>query len=158
MTNRLVLPLHCYDDAGRLLPPRLLWLGLIWLARGWWVWIASLTVFEDRSLLVSTLYPHPQDFLTALAFGTVPLILLGLVAWRHKVYDQRWAISLIGNGFKLLLMIDLLIHIYILGRSPALSQQTIAVFAVIDFFLLLWALRSKRLRFTLSDWQRPDPQ
>ena len=80
---------------------------LAFIARGWCVFIASLTQASDRAGLVALIYPQKSDFLLALAAGAGALLLYGLVIAERK-RKLVWLIPLF-NQFRWLLVVLLLV-------------------------------------------------
>ncbi len=92
------------DDNGHIKPPIYLYFILIFLARGWCIFIASLTQASDRAALVALFYPQKADFMMALAAGAGALLLYGFIiaerkrspAWVRPMFNQfRWMLLLL---------------------------------------------------------------
>ncbi|WP_243885332.1 DUF2919 domain-containing protein [Shewanella algae] len=146
------------DNNGHIKPPLLLYIIVLFLARGWCVFAASLTQASDRAALVRLFYPEKSDFLLALAAGAGALLVYGLiVAERKRVFEVvipifrqiRWWLAL-------LLGIDGMLLIQRLGHSDWLFSWNLALDALLLFWSLLYLAKSAHLRHYLNDWQKQD--
>ena len=152
---RLKLPLHKYDEAGRVKPPWLLFLCLCLLARGIVVFIASVSFRQDGGLLLSIFYPIKYQFYLSL-FTAVPAIFtVFLLGFRERIWKAE-----LGGLYRMLpvllgylVLTDLLIQLYILrAQHFAFAWPTaLTLFSVILFAWYL--LKSKHLRIMLLDWR-----
>lgn len=143
------------DDNGHFKPPIMLYLILAFIARGWCVFIASLTQASDRAALVALIYPQKSDFLLALAAGAGALILYALVIaerkraprWVRPVFNQlKWLLVL-------LLMIDGGLLLQRLIHNHFLYTWHFGLDALFLFWSLLYIASSKHLSYYLNDWR-----
>lgn len=152
---RLKLPLHHYDEAGRIKPPWLLFLCLCFLARGIVVFIASLSFRQDGGLLLSVFYPLKYQFYLSLLTAIPAFMTLFFLGFRERIWKA-------GNGglyvalpvvLTYLITSDLIIQLYILrAQRFAFAWPTaLTLFAVLLFAWYL--LRSKHMRIMLADWR-----
>ena len=97
------------DDKGRVKPPAFLYVVLTFLAKGWCVFLMSLTQAGQRDGLVKLLYPLKSDFISALATGAVAVCIYiliiferkGTIAWMYPLFNKiRWLLffSIIAEG------------------------------------------------------------
>lgn len=146
------------DDNGHIKPPIYLYFILIFLARGWCIFIASLTQASDRAALVALFYPQKADFMMALAAGAGALLLYGFIiaerkrspAWVRPLFNQfRWVLLL-------LLLVDggLLIERSI--NSHYLYSWSMGLDGLILFWSFIYLFKSKRLSHYFSDWKREE--
>ncbi|QYJ76842.1 MULTISPECIES: DUF2919 domain-containing protein [Shewanella] len=145
------------DDKGHIKPPLGLYLLLTFLARGWVVFVASLTQFSDRAGLVRLFYPHKESFLLALATGFGALLCYGLIILERKARPD-WAMSLFSHLKWLLwplLVLDAVMLVARLLSSGFLFSWTAAADAVLIFWFAIYLLKSSHLRLYLADWKRP---
>lgn len=146
------------DDKGHIKPPYFLYIVLVFLARGWCVFIASLTQFNDRSGLVRLFYPHKQDFILALFAGVGAVLLYGLVIAERK-RQWQWLIPWFKRGkaiLWLLLLIDAAMLIQRLIHDDFLFKISYALDALFLFWISIYVLKSKRLHYYFNDWQVVD--
>lgn len=142
------------DDKGHIKPPYFLYIILVFLARGWCVFIASLTQFNDQSGLVRLFYPHKQDFILALLTGVGAVFLYGLIIAERKRQWQGF-IPWFKRGktiLWLLLILDAGMLIQRLIHADFLFSLTYALDALFIFWTSIYLLKSKRLHHYFSDW------
>lgn len=145
------------DDRGHIKPPIFLYLLLGFIARGWCVFVASLTQFSDRAGLVKLFYPEKADFLLALATGVGAVLLYGLVIAERK-RSPDWLRPLFGKlmwFLWLLIIIDALVLGQRLIHANYLFNWSFGLDALVLFWASLYVLKSKRLHYYLKDWQKP---
>lgn len=127
---------------------------LVYLARGWCIFVASLTQSSDRAELVRLFYPAKSDFLWALAagFGAV-LIYIVVIAERRRssLWLQPVFVRLLGFLW-LLLFIDAALLAQRLWHGQFLFHWSLGLDALMLFWSSLYLLKSKRLRYYLADW------
>lgn len=146
------------DDKGHIKPPLYLYLILVYIARGWCIFIASLTQSSDRAGLVALFYPHKSDFIMALMAGFGALLVYGVVIAERK-RAPIWVRPIFGHlkwVLLLLLSIDggLLIERTI--NSHYLYNWSMGLDALLLFWSLIYLFKSKRLSYYFDDWPRED--
>ncbi|MCE9686908.1 DUF2919 domain-containing protein [Shewanella sp. AS16] len=142
------------DDKGHIKPPLALYLMLAFLARGWCVFIASLTQMSDRSALVRLFYPQKTEFLWALGTGAGAVLLYFVVIAERK-RSPAWIRPLFGRlAWPLwgLLLLDGAILLQRLLHSDLLFNWRFAFDAVLLFWCVLYLLKSRHLHHYLRDW------
>ncbi len=146
------------DDNGHIKPPIYLYFILIFLARGWCIFIASLTQASDRAALVALFYPQKADFMMALAAGAGALLLYGFIiaerkrspAWVRPMFNQfRWMLLL-------LLLVDGALLIERSINSHYLYSWSMGLDGLILFWSFIYLFKSKRLSHYFSDWKREE--
>ncbi len=143
------------DDNGHFKPPLMLYLMLAFIARGWCVFIASLTQASDRAGLVALIYPQKSDFLMALTAGAGALLLYGLViaerkrspGWLRPAFNQLKPLLL------LLLFVDGGLLMQRLIHNHFLYSWSFGLDALFLFWSLLYIAKSKHLKYYLQDWR-----
>ena len=152
---RLKLPLHKYDEAGRVKPPWLLFLCLCFMARGIVVFIASLSFRQDGGLLLSIFYPVKYQFYLSLLTAIPAIFTLLLLGFREKIWKAELGLIYLGLPVILayLLISDLLIQLYIL-RAQHFAFAWPTALTLFSVLLLAWYLAtSKHIRIMLADWR-----
>ncbi len=144
------------DDKGHIKPPIFLYAILAFLARGWCIFIASLTQASDRAELVRLFYPEKSDFLLALAAGLGAVALYFVVlaerrrspSWLRPVFVQlKW-------GLWILLLLDAILLAQRLIHGQFLFHWSLALDALVLFWSCLYVYKSKRLSYYLADWPK----
>lgn len=143
------------DEKGHIKPPIYLYGMLIFIARGWCIWIASLTQGSDRAALVTLLYPQKADFILSLVAGFGAVLIYFLVIaerkrspqWLRPLFCQiKW--FLLG-----LLLIDGGLLLSRVMNAHYLYSWSIGLDALFLFWCTLYVFKSKRLSYYLSDWK-----
>ena len=146
------------DDKGHVKPPLMLYLLLVFIARGWCVFVASLTQASDRAALVELFYPQKSDFLMALAAGFGAVIVYAAVIAERK-RSPNWIRPLFPY-MKWLLVILLVIDGGLLTQrilhSYYMYSWSIGLDALVLFWSSLYLYKSKRLKLYFSDWKEND--
>nr|WP_276521597.1 DUF2919 domain-containing protein [Shewanella sairae] len=136
----------------------MLYLLLVFIARGWCVFIASLTQASDRAALVELFYPHKSDFLMALAAGAGALLVYGAIiaerkrkpAWVRPVFPYMKGLIV------LLLMLDGGLLIQRVLHSYYVYSWSMGLDALFLFWSGLYLYKSKRLALYFKDWQEKE--
>lgn len=146
------------DDKGHIKPPLFLYVILVFLARGWCIFIASLTQFNDRAALVKLFYPQKNDFILALVAGLGAVILYGIIIAERK-RQWGWAIPIFKRSkhlLWLLLAVDGAILIQRLLHDGFYFKISYALDALFLFWTAIYVLKSKQLHYYFKDWQVVD--
>lgn len=152
---KLLLPLKYYDEAGRVKP--LLWfnLCLLFLARSYFVFIASAANMNDSAKLLNLFYPDKQDFYLGLMLGIPAVMCWGLASYRDKIWNKafhrwfKWVKPLLILG----LTADLLLHFWMAQQQHWAFTWVLALGLLFDALLLVYLLRSKKVQVMLKDWE-----
>lgn len=144
------------DDKGHIKPPIFLYMLLAFLARGWCIFIASLTQANDRAELVRIFYPEKSDFLLSLAAG-FGAVLLYFVVLAERRRSPLWVRAFFMQ-FKWALWLLLLLDATLLGQrlvhGQFLFHWSLALDALVLFWSSLYVLKSKRLGQYFDDWSK----
>ncbi|MBR9726971.1 DUF2919 domain-containing protein [Shewanella intestini] len=147
------------DDKGHVKPPLTLYLMLLFLARSWCVFIASLTQFNDRSGLVRLFYPEKTDFLWSLVFGVGAVLVYGLVIAERKRKPQ-WLIPVFKRGcfiLAALVTLDAVVLVQRLIHDGFIFKVSYAVDSLLVFWSIIYIINSERLKLYFNDWNKEDP-
>ncbi|MBU2976976.1 DUF2919 family protein [Alteromonas sp. C1M14] len=154
----MLLPLHCYDHKGRIMPPRWLYTLLLLLCTDWLALIFSLASMGQTSQLLSILYPD-KAVLGSRLLATLPFLVVLLFLgnrsrlWNKGCYRWRWAI-------KPLLYVGIISSIgaqlSTMAREWWEFHWTPAVFLLLNVVLLVSVVRSRHLSFMVKDWCHRD--
>jgi hypothetical protein len=152
---KIKLPLHKYDEAGRVKPPWLLFLCLCFFARGIVVFIASLSFRQDGGLLLSIFYPLKYQFYLSLLTAIPAIMTLLFLGFRERVWKADRGIFYIGLPIVLsyLIISDVVIQLYIL-RAQYFAFAWPKALTLFSVLLFAWYLvTSKHIRIMLADWR-----
>ena len=88
-------PFSHYDKYGCLKPPVGLYLCLVFLLRGYMMWVVALSFRQDSARLLGLFYPDKASFFMALLVGIPAVITAGLVSLRRvgmpRWFEQGWS-------------------------------------------------------------------
>lgn len=148
------------DDRGYIKPPLFLYLILVFVARGWCIFIASLTQFNDRAGLVRLFYPEKSDFILALIAGVGAVVLYGLVIAERK---RSWPILIpLFQHSKVFLGLLLLVDgVFLLQRiihDDYLFNIGYSLDGLFLFWSIIYVIKSKRLHYYFADWTVEEAQ
>jgi hypothetical protein len=85
-----------YDKHGFLKAPKLLWLGWLFLAKAWVVFVVAGASRESGSKILSIVYPDHTMLYLGLVMGVPSICLMWLVSLRNP--DRRWVNGLVSWG------------------------------------------------------------
>ncbi|MCL1123244.1 DUF2919 domain-containing protein [Shewanella surugensis] len=143
------------DEKGHIKPPIYLYGMLIFIARGWCIWIASLTQASDRAGLVTLIYPQKADFIMSLIAGLGAVLIYFLVIAERK-RKPEWLRGLFCQIKVLLLGLLILDGGLLIARVMSahyLYSWSIGLDGLFLFWSGLYLFKSKRLSHYLSDWK-----
>lgn len=151
----MMLPLHCYDLKGRIMPPRWLYTLLLMLCTDWLALVFSLASRGQTSQLLSILYPD-RAILGNRLLATLPFLLVLLLLgnrsrlWNKGLYQWR-------RGIKPLLLTGIIAstgaQIATMAQEWWVFHWTPALFLLLNLVLLLSVIRSRHLSFMIEDWR-----
>jgi hypothetical protein len=130
------------------------YLALAFLMRGYLMWIISLTFADDRSLLLSLLYPSVKGFFVSLIIGAVGLGCFVLFSLKRfaatRLYQTLWRQQWLLIGVAL--TVDLAVQVSS-GLSHIAEVTTVSKLALfINLYLLWFWLRSKTVKRFFGSW------
>ncbi|WP_076414809.1 DUF2919 domain-containing protein [Shewanella sp. UCD-KL12] len=146
------------DEKGHIKPPIFLYLMLIFIARGWCIFAASLTQASDRAALVALFYPQKSDFIMALVAGVGAVLIYVLVIaerkrsplWLRPMFNQlKWMLLL-------LLLVDGALLVERTINAYYLYSWSTGLDALFLFWSFIYLFQSKRLNHYFSDWKNEE--
>lgn len=152
----LPLPLHCYEESGRIKPPR--WLPLI-LALGCkdiLLVIAAMTLPEHTSRLLSILYQSNTHMAWQLLLALPFVVVFAMVSFREKLFKKgcsrwaNWVRPLCIGGFTF----DLANQGYSLQAIHWQFSLHIGVFIMLYGLAIMTVVRSRHLKLMQIDWRK----
>ena len=153
--TQLPLPLHCYDEAGRIIPPKPLWWFLTLLAKSWLIFIGSMTIRGKESHILAFWYPDKYALYAALAASLPALTAMVLCSLRERLWQhncRRWVslfIGLIGVST----FAQLSVYGYHLHTIHYAFDNGIAI-GITGLVIGVWyCCTSRHLRYMLNDWR-----
>ena len=153
----LKYPLSRYDEAGRMKPPALFYVFVLFVCRGLFILVVALSMGDDSERLLRIFYPQPYQFYLALLPIIPALFALIVVSkrtllWKNQNY--RW-FNLVPKFAILALIIDVVVQFYILKQVNFQYSATLGLSIIISLAGLSYFLRSTYLKYLVSDWVAP---
>jgi len=135
-----------YDKHGFLSAPRWLWLGWLFLARAWIVFIVAGVSRNDGSRLLEIIYPVHSLFYTGLVVGLPAIVLIWLMGLRTAERKRICQIMRHGRRVTLsLILIQLGLEVYQIVLEGGKFSLAHAVTLVLLGWMFLYFYRSRRV-------------
>lgn len=153
----LALPLHCYDEAGRIKPPKWLFWILALGLKDWVLLVFALASREHTDTLMRLFYPDPVLFEINLGLALPFVVLFFTFGFRQKLWDRgwiRWAV-LIKPTMVLALLAQVLFNLSAVVQSGGVFNLSSGLLVFLSATCLLVVLRSQHVKFMLNDWVQP---
>ncbi|MEW9796786.1 DUF2919 family protein [Alteromonas sp. CYL-A6] len=152
----LKLPLHCYDEAGHILPPRWLYWLFAFACIDWLVLVFALASMQQTHELLALFYPDRVLLGTNLVAGFPVVIALVLTAQRERLWKRgwiRWAAVI-----RPLLITGLLTIAGLQVWAEIKMHWQFQAYSGLRLFMALACLyavaRSRHVRWMLEDWKK----
>jgi hypothetical protein len=153
----LKYPLHLYDDSGRMKPPLVVYVLLLFVCRGLILLIISLSFREDSERLLRVFYPLPYHFYLSLIPILPAILALYLVSKRNSLWEKkRFRIfKTLPVLMFIALLTDVVIQIYMLNEMRFAFSMSHGLSIVISFIGIMYLARSQYIKNLIVDWQTP---
>ena len=159
-TRYLKYSVQDFDNYDCLKLSKRFYLALLFLLRGYLVWLMSVTNMRDRVSIIQWIYPETSLFYLSLVSGTVGLIVLLIISLRRPDAHQwvRWGWKHSRVIIVVALMFDLLTHtvgyyFWQLSSVPWLLAQSLITIA-----LIIMCYSSERLNINLKEFPQKMPE
>lgn len=153
----LLLPLHCYDESGRILPPRWLYWFLLLCVADWMVFIFSLALRDQTTTLLSLFYPL-REWLGTYLIASIPfLLVLVLLGQRERLWNRGWLTwaRLLKPMIVLGLLVSFALQVWHGWQLHWQFEWIMSLRMLIAGVFAVVVLRSRHLRWMIQDWCRP---
>ncbi|MBF4335513.1 DUF2919 domain-containing protein [Vibrio anguillarum] len=143
--------LERYDQNGFLKAPKLIWLGWLFLAKAWVVFVVAGASRDNGTTILTIVYPDHSMLYLGLIIGLPSIILMWLISLRAP--ERSWLNRIVSMGKPLtLLMVILqfmqtLYHIYL--EHGVFNWANASTLLVLLWFGL-YLLKSKSVRDCFS--------
>lgn len=136
-----------YDKQGFLKPPVWLWLGWLFLAKAWVVFIVAGASREEGTKLLEIIYPIHSTFYIGLAIGFPALALIWMMGLRNQ--DRPRVCRFISHARWMTLLLTVM-QLGLAGQQVVLLSGKFSWPLATTLVLLLWLLiyisKSRRVR------------
>lgn len=143
--------LERYDQHGFLKAPKLIWLGWLFLAKAWIVFVVAGASRDNGTTILTIVYPDHSMFYLGLIMGLPSIILMWLISLRAP--ERSWLNRIVSMGKPLTLLmvilqfIQTLYHIYL--EHGVFNWANASTLLVLLWFGL-YLLKSKSVRDCFS--------
>jgi hypothetical protein len=136
------------------------YLVLIFLLRGYLVWLMSVTNMRDRVSIVSWIYPEKSLFYFSLFSGAIGLFVLLIISLRRPE-ASTWVQKSWRHCRTILsaaLLFDLLTHVLGYFYWQLFSLEWLIIQTIITLALILLCYTSDRFKINLSEFPQKMPE
>lgn len=148
------------DDKGRVKTPTFLYVVLLFLAKGWCIFLMSLTQSGHRDGLVKIFYPLNTDFISALASGAIAVVIYILILLERKG-TYKWVYSLFHKIRWLLffsIFTEVILNFFRLQHTDFTFHWIKGLEVLGIFWCFLYVLKSQHLMVYLRNEFEPKPE
>ena len=151
---QLKYPLNCYDEAGRMKPPLLVYILLLFVCRGLLVLIVSLSFTQDSERLLRIFYPLPYHFYLSLLPILPALVSFYFVSKRTILWKkERYAwFKCLPLSLYCALTIDVVMQLYMLQETNFAFSMAHGVSLLVGLFGIAYIKNSSYLSNLINDW------
>lgn len=136
------------------------YLVLLFVLRGYLVWLMSVTNMRDRVGIITWIYPETSLFYLSLISGAIGLFVVLIISlrrpeaanWVQKSWQHCRTILVTA------LLFDLLTHVLGYFYWQLLSLQWLIMQAVISFTLVFLCYNSERFKINLTEFPQKIPE
>lgn len=136
-----------YDKQGFLKPPIWLWLGWVFLAKAWLVFIVAGASRDEGAKLLEIIYPIHSTLYTGLIIGFPALVLIWMMGLRNQ---DRPRVCRFINHARWMTLLLVVMQIGLAAQQVILLKGKFNWSLAITLVLLLWLLiyisKSRRVR------------
>lgn len=136
------------------------YLVLLFVLRGYLVWVMSVTNMRDRTSIISWIYPETSLFYLSLGSGAVGLFVVLVISLRRPG-AQLWVRKSwqhVRTIIVLALLFDLFIHAVGFFYWQLLSVQWLIMQVVISCSLIALCYNSERFSLNLTEFPQKIPE
>jgi len=149
-----------FDSYDCLKLPKRFYLVLLFVLRGYLVWLMSVTNMRDRVSIITWIYPEVSLFYVSLISGSIGLFIVLIVSLRRPgaanwvQYSWQHCRSILVVA----LLFDLLTHALGYFYWQMFSLQWLIMQAVISIVLVTLCYTSDRLSINLTEFPQKTPE
>ncbi len=133
---------------------------ILFVMRAYIVWLISLSNFQDRTSIISIIYPEKQVFYLNLISGMLGLLLLAIVSLR-RANAPSW-VKTLWPHFRTLLVValifDFIVNVVAFFYWQLTSQTWLFIQLAITVYLIYKCIKNKRLSLNLKEFPEPLPE
>lgn len=149
-----------FDNYDCLKLSKRFYIVLLFVLRGYLVWLMSVTNMRDRVSIISWIYPETSLFYLSLISGTVGLFVVLIISLRRPEAPQ-WVQVSWQHSRKILiaaLLFDLLTHCIGFFYWQLISIEWLIMQAILTVTLIVLCYNSERFDINLSEFPQKIPE
>lgn len=149
-----------FDSYDCLKLSKYFYLILLFVLRGYLVWLLSVTNMRDRVSIISWIYPDKSLFYLSLVSGMVGLFVLLIISLRRPEAND-WVQVGWHHSRKILiaaLLFDLLTHSIAFFYWQLISAEWLLMQAVLTISLIILCYNSERININLKEFPQKIPE
>lgn len=149
-----------FDNYDCLKLSKRFYIVLLFVLRGYLVWLMSVTNMRDRVSIISWIYPETSLFYLSLISGTVGLFIVLIISLRRPEAPQ-WVQVSWQHSRKILiaaLLFDLLTHCIGFFYWQLISVEWLIMQAILTVTLIVLCYNSERFDINLSEFPQKIPE
>lgn len=127
---------------------------LIFVLRGYLVWLMSVTNMQDRASIIGIIYPDPKLFYLSLASGALGLFVLLIISLRRPNAPQ-WVKTCWCNSRSILMLslfFDLLISFVGFINWQLLSVSWLVTQSIITGLFVVYLYKNQRFKINIQEF------
>ena len=143
-----------FDFDGKVKIPLGFYLVLVYLLRGYLLWVISITYRDDPSLILSLLYQDTRWFFYSLVFG-LPALLTFILFTLKSQRQKPWFVMCWKGQRRFLmlgLMLDLCGQTFVIANHTATSHWSQILLVIIGVYLLWYWSKSLKIKRFFNNW------
>ncbi len=150
----LPLPLHCYDESGRVLPPTFLWWVLMFLMHPILIFVFAALIRDQGSQLLAWWYPNKPDLYHA-SLTALPALCITLCISRREQLNIV-ILNTVMRYLKVVLGCSIVVQAMTVLAEIVAQQGRFALSSALVLFglgvatMFIW--RSQHLSLFQQDW------
>lgn len=151
----LILPLHYYDEAGRVLPPKmLLWLHS-WLIKSILIFIGAALMRDSGAEVLAFWYPSKQYLYMSLLSSIPACTSILIVSYRQKLWDKDivWPFTFLRPSLLLALVLQTGLLLNNIISAQFHFSYTSATSMLLNITAMVYVCKSVHLGTMFHDWR-----
>lgn len=149
-----------FDNYDCLKLSKRFYLTLLFILRGYIVWLMSVTNMRDRVSIIEWIYPQTSLFYLSLISGAVGLFVLLIISLRRP--DAPYWVQVCWRYCRVIMVValafDFFTHVIAFFYWDLLSTSWLIVQAAITFALIGLCFSSERLNLNLKEFPQKLPE
>lgn len=149
-----------FDSYDCLKLSKYFYLALLFILRGYLVWLMSVTNMQDRVSIIAWIYPQTSLFYLSLLSGAVGLFVILIISLRRP--EAALWVQICWRNCRLIIVVaiifDLLTHVLAYFYWQMNSLDWIMLQTAISFILIVLCFTSERFKINLEEFPQKIPE